>query len=361
MTTFNTSTASPSNLDCVTLVLNSQLYQISNAVQAILSIILLLLFPIEVIGVVLPLVICVLLRKWRHPAKIFYYSIAISNLISFIFQDLTFGFPNLLSNILAFSTPFDDIFLNICFFIIKNYLGKYSIICAINNFLADIGPLFEYWTTLLFGLNKMLIVLNPLRSHLIKRIFNHWTLLICLLFLSLLYIPDFWIFYVYRGTCFGNIKIGGNLNIWSLYYVNLTYVKIIAPVIVISGSIVVICIKMTQARSQRKNLVKSNSNQLKSEVRSTIIMLIFGVSYVISTIPFSLVFIILIFVIPDLKNCKYLILYDVLQSLLNVFVYLPILCRTIDGLMMFIIPEFRKCVVDLLYCRFQINKGHYSK
>ena len=346
-------TSQEAQIDCTDVILNSIAYQITNMIQAALAAILIVIAPLEVFAVILPIIIFLILRKWRNVAKIYYYSIAISNIISFLFQDLTFGFLSITSYLNQYISIFDGFaIINLYFNLLFGFLKKSSIICSTMYYLSDIGPLNEYWITLIFTLNKMLIVLYPLKSQLIKKIFNTWTLLSCLIFVSSLYIPDFWLFYVKFGrvtSC--TTDIYRSREFWSVYYAQLTYVKYIAPIIVISGSILVTCVKIIRARNQRLQFVKNISKRFNSELRSTIIMIGFGAIYLITSIPYSIVFIILIFLSPDYTNCNTITLIAALQNLSGIFLYLPIFSRVADGLMMFMIPEFRKSFVNVFRCR----------
>lgn len=68
--------------------------QIVNFFQTVNSIVLLLIYPFEVFIILITLSVIgfLFLKKWRNPAKIYYYSISIFNIIGFIFQDFTWTF-----------------------------------------------------------------------------------------------------------------------------------------------------------------------------------------------------------------------------------------------------------------------------
>ena len=123
-------------------------YQITNIIQAVFAAILLVIAPLEVVAVILLIIIFIILRKWRNAAKIYYYSIAISNISSFLFQDLTFGWSSLVSYLSQYISIFEG-FAIIYIHLLFNVLKKSSIICSTMYYLSDIGPMNEFWITLI--------------------------------------------------------------------------------------------------------------------------------------------------------------------------------------------------------------------
>ena len=129
-----------------------------------------IIFPLETISIILPIIVFLLLRKWHNPAKIYYYTIAISNFISFIFFDIFIVLP-ITIYFLGNDIPFIIYFAGFNNFI-HHLLNQSNVVCSILNFLADIGPLFENWTTVIFSIHKRFIVLFPLKTYFVKQIFN---------------------------------------------------------------------------------------------------------------------------------------------------------------------------------------------
>ena len=362
MDLINTSISTIEN-QCVQIALT---VKFSYIFQIIIDIILLVFVPLDVIFVVIPSIVLVVItfRKWRNPAKIYYYSIIICNLITFIFLDINNNFTTIFGIIYDYLTI--PVFLNIAniFYYLRILLFyNNDILCRTFNLLADLGPLCGYWTTGIFAIHRMFVVLYPLYVYKLKRLFNIWTLIICLTLVSFLFIPEFWLYHVFisangRSYC---IKDKGTLSFWSLYYYQLNYIKYIAPCIIISISIAVICVKIIKAKNQRFILNQQNrKNRLNNpEMRSTVILITLGISYAVFSIPYSIEHVLYntLFIVVPCDSPIYLIVM-ILGSMETSFQTMQIITRVADGIIIFImVPNFRQVCNDLV--SWAVQKYHH--
>ena len=351
MDLINTTISTTEN-QCLQLQLS---YKFSCTFQIIIAIIVAVFVPLDVIFVIIPFIVLVVItiRKWRNPAKIYYFSIITSNIVAFIFVDIPTTFLTISGIIYGYlSIP---IFLNIVniFAYLRSLLLSYNndIFCRIFNLLADLGPLCVYWTTGIFAVHRMLVVLHPLHVHKLKMVFNKRTLIIILTIVSFLYIPDFWLFHQYiiasgKSYCIGDT---GTLSFLSEYYSQLNYIKYIIPCILTSISIAVICTTIIKAKNQRLKL-NSQNRRNNLELRSTVILIILGVSYGVFSIPYSILYVLdQIFTLVIPCNSPIYLIYMMIQPMEGSFQNLQIITRVVDAVIIFImVPEFGQVFNDLL-------------
>ena len=324
--------------------------------QIIINIILVVFVPLDVIFVVIPSIFLVVItfRKWRNPAKIYYYSIIICNLVTFILVDISTYFMPIFGTIYGYLTI--PVFLNIVniFSYLRSLLFyNNDILCRTFNLLADLGPLCCYWTTGIFAIHRMFVVLYPLHVYKLKTLFNKWTLIICLTLVSFLFIPDFWLFHQFfsangRSYCIGDTA---TLSFWSLYYLQLNYIRYIGPCIIISISISVICVTIIKAKNRFILNQQNRQNRFNNpELRSTVVLITLGVSYAVFSIPHSIEYM-LSEILSQVVPCDSPI-YPIImmfQSMDGCFQNMQIITRVADGMIIFImVPKFRQVCNDLV-------------
>ena len=333
--------------------------------QLIIDIILVVFVPLDVIFVVIPFIILVVItfQKWRNPAKIYYYSIIICNIITLIFLDINSNFITIFGIIYYYFTiPVFLNFANILYSLNILLFYKIDILCRTFNLLTDLGPLCGYWTTGIFAIHRMFVVLYPLHVYKLKRLFNKWTLIICLTLVSFLFIPDFWLFHQYinaSGTSYCLPNTAG-LSFWSIYYSQLNYIKYIGPCIIITISIAVICVTIIKSKNRRSILNQQNrQNRLDNpELRSTVVLITLGVCYTVFSIPYTIAYILNQFLNPisDVCNLTTYFIYLIVVTLLASFQTMQIITRVADGIIIFLmVPKFRQVCNDLVSLTFQNN------
>ena len=317
--------------------------------QKTISIVLILLYPFAVASILMTAVGFLLLHNWHNPSKIYYYSITISNLICLIFQDIIFGFVNLIGKVSTISW-FSG--LSIPFFI--QPLADYSIItCSLIYFFRDIGPILEIWTTCLFGIHRMLIVAFPFKTHMFRKIFNKWTLCLTLIISGILYIPDFFIAQLLVGKfCLFNAMATASPFL-IIYYGQLHWLSLIAPIIIICITIGVIIYHIVKSAKMRRHLNKIRTHAYHKndflERRSNLISMTIGFIYIVFISPLG----ILNIFISYLTTCEFwsYMLYNILLNVKDALIYNSVIIRLADGIVFFLmIPEFRRSILNVLRC-----------
>ena len=321
-------------------------------IQAFFSIILLLCFPFEVASVLMTALGFIMLRNFHNHSKIYYYSIAISNLIGLMFQDIAFGIVSL--NGVVYGN-LSDLFTFILIPLYIRPLENLSIVtCSLLYYFRDIGPVWEIWTTCMFGIHRMLIVVFPFKSHTFLKIFNKWTLGLILIIAGIIYIPDFFIARMNFGQfCFFNTISLGPFSFLKIYYGQLFYLTIIFPILIICITIGVIITQIAKSAKMRSqfNRINSHANRKNDfkEHRATLISISIGIIYIIFMIPVGIINIL----ISLLNTCDHFgfVLYNILYSLNSVIQYNSLIVRMGDGLVFFLmITEFRQSILNSLRC-----------
>lgn len=224
-------------------------------------------------------------------------------------------------------------------------------ICRLFFYLRDIGPLFQYWTTSLFAIHRMLVVIFPLKTHIIKKLLNKVTVIIILVLVGCFYIPDFLVVQMYQGKfC---VLMTFEPGFWRVYYGQLIYLNNIAPLIIICISVSVIFYCMKKAANRRRQFTCHTTNKHTSlEHRSTVISMAINVVYLICVLPYALNSIILSFL--DSYDCSAdtFSLATILIDLNSILAYEQMILRASDGaVFILMIPDFRRSIVNTFRCR----------
>lgn len=333
-------TSTLSMIDCdITSFISA--YNIIGYIQIIGSAVLLFFLAAEVFIIPLSLICILLIRKWHNPAKFYYYTISISNAIAFIFTDIIFGFFNLATYITQIVWPTNNIFSKILY----RYILPHPIICPLLNFLNDIGPVFEFWSTAIFSTHRMLVVLFPLKTTKINKLFNKWTLLIILVLVGCPYIPDLFTdqYTVILGIY--NLCILPYTGFWFAYSSQITYLKYIIPLLLITASTITIVVKLKLLSFQRSHLISHDLRINRTEVKTIINLVVIGVIYIIGTVPFASVYI-----ATEFLNSECILLLNAAEMLYEFFIYVAIIIRVSEEAIFFMmIPEFRQTINNIIH------------
>lgn len=324
--------------------------QIINILQIGNSFILLLVYPIELFVIIVTLAGFYFLKNWHNPAKIYYYSISIFNFIGFLFQDFTWTFAALFGMI---STNWiHSLYIPN---LMKPIFNSNVVICPVFFYLRDIGPLFQYWAISLFAIHRMLIVLFPLKTHIIQKLFNKVTFISTMLLVGCFYIPDFYVVQMYQGKYCVLMTFASDF--WRVYYGQLIYLENIVPLIIICISVSIISYCMKKAANRRLQFTSTLTcvnfhRHGLLEKRSTLISMTISVVYLICVLPYAVSVIVLSFLNSQDCFAPTYKLATVLVDLNSILEYEQIILRAADGIVFFLmIPDFRRSVLNIFHCR----------
>ena len=348
MTNLTTAMNSTYSLDCSDIDSFLPALKITHIFQLVNSIFLLMVYPFEVIIVIVSVIGFLFLQKWRNPAKIYYYFISFFNVLGFLFQDFTWTFVALLG--IISSNWINNLYVPN---IMKPLFNSNEVICRLFFYFRDIGPLLQYWTTALFAIHRMLVVLFPLKTNIIQKIFNKFSLILILLLVGCFYIPDFFIVQLSQGKyC---ILMTLELGFWRVYYGQLIYLNNILPLIIICISLTVISYGMWKAAIRRSQFSCHTTfhRHASLEWRSTLISMAISVVYVICELPYGLSAIVLSFLNSYDCLASTYSLAMVFVDLNSILYFEQMLLRATDGIVFFLmIPDFRRCILNTVRCRF---------
>ena len=319
------------------------LLQTVGVIQEVCSVMLLFIFGFEIFIIPLSLIGFMFLRKWNNPAKIYYFTISINSALACIFEDFSIGFFNFMAVISTYLLPQINIPLFVVFI-----ESRVAIFCPLFYYLSDISVLFEYWTTTIFSIHRMFAVIFPLKTIALQNYFNKWTLLILLALLGALYLPDFLFYYIQSNI----LCVYFNSGFWYTYLSQLSYVKNIIPLLLITVSITVIILKLARANSTRSYLTRHNSSRTNLvELRTTAILIITSIVYIIILLPYSI-----LFIIEGLTFSKcgspVFFLFKWISLLVPYLISFQILIRVFDPIIFFLmIPEYRMAILNIICCR----------
>ena len=322
-------------------------------IQAFFSIILLLCFPVEVVSVLMTALGFIMLRNFRNRSKTYYYTITISNVIGLIFQDVAFGFPSLFGVV---STNLSDLvqLFNIPLYI-RPLLSLNIVTCSILYYLRDIGSVCQIWTTCMFGIHRALIVMLPFKTNIVTKLLNKWTLLMAIFIAGCFYIPDFFLGYIYTDSgqnfCIFSINTLAPFSFLKLYFGQLFFLTIIAPILIICITTGVILTYIRKSFKMRSQFNKINSHK---DNRSNTISIVINITYIIFIGPIAIMNIIF----SLLNNCVFIqfVVSFIIYNLLTILQYNSLIVRMTDGFVFFLmIPEFRKSTINFLKCRILIK------
>lgn len=228
---------------------------------------------------------------------------------------------------------------NLIFQIIYYFKNNY---CRLFNLIIDLLPLYSYWTIFLLAINRLIIVLYPLKAYFIKSYFNKTNIVIFLLFVSTLYV----LYYSMINDCI--FQVISN-NFWVTLYKTLIFIRYCVPTIGILTSVFTISVIIIKQSKNRLKYIHNNRKN-KTEQKTTIIFIIYGIIYTLTTTPYSICeFIMIVFSRYDDYNCDYVFFVQIIALLQNALTYLPFIARISDGLLLFMIPEFRN-IFKKLFC-----------
>ena len=316
-------------------------------IQTILSLFLILLYPFEVVILFFCVIGFVFLLKWKNPSKVYYYFITIFNVIGFIFQDVMWSFISLIAMITGnWLTSIR----------ISNFTATFYnaniVFCVLSMFLRDVGPMLQYWTTCVFGIHRMLIVMYPFKVHIFQKVFNKWILILLLTIIASLYIPDLFIVQLFVGKlCRFMYLVDASFYFWKIYYGQIFYISNIAPFIINCISLIVITKQLSRAAKMRlqfaTHIVRS---QASLERRSLIISVSINIIYIIGIGPSTIIKLINTY-IDYCSSFELFTLYNVLFNLNGVLQYNQMFVRITDGIIFYLmIPEFRKSILNSIRC-----------
>ena len=338
----NLSTTISNGIICQDTSINN--LHIIAVIQEVCSVMLLVFLGFEIFIVPLSLIGFMFLRKWHNPAKIYYFIISINSALALIFEDFSIGFFNFTSVISTYLLPQ----IHIIYFV-NLIQARVAIFCPLFYYLADISVLFEYWTTAIFSIHRMFAVIFPLKTIDLQNYFSKWTLLILLALLGALYIPDFLFYY----TILNLVCIYYNEGFWYSYFAQLAYVKNILPLLLITVSITVIILKLARANITRSYLTRHNPSRTNLvELRTTAILIMTSIVYIIILLPYSILFIIEGLTIT--RNCESPVYFlsKWISILVPYLISFQILIRIIDPIIFFLmIPNYRMAILNIICCR----------
>lgn len=311
--------------------------------------------PIEFFIVILLFLSVISLRKWHSPVKMYYYAISTVNMIT-LFMDYFFFFDYSLFYINIFSFNNNQIIRNIIY-AIRAPSNKFEILCRLMNMLSDIGCNSEFWATAIFAIHRMFVVLYPLNTRRIHKVFNKWTLILFLLLLWILSIPNFFLANYYQNNCnIGTVSPSEFWSIFAFFKLTYNYGGVLALIIL---SVTVIIFKLSKDLIFRKSFVNLDVFRKNvAERRSTIVLITISMIYLVINGPFAILQIIVIFISTDDSNC-FILWYYICQELIYSFYFLQVIFRIADGIIFFtMVPEIRRAACNLLHCRFNTNAMH---
>lgn len=313
------------------------------------------IIPLNIFSVSITFIGFLSLRNWKNPAKFYYYILSVSNLISLIFVDILTNLQYALLQLSYFWIGNLSWFYFISRFKIRDYN---EIFCRGISLVIDVSPAWGYWTTALFALHRMFVVIYPLHVHKIKKIFNKWTLIAILVCLSLLYFPDiftFYIIYIISPVSKNYMCMTSQLNsqsFWGIYFGQVNnFVKYLTSLIIIGISLSVISFKMTRANKNRSIYIRNKSDKASnSDRRANLTLILICSNYLLTIVPYVVVQSLM--AITN-NTCHTYMVFAIAENVSPVFNYISIIIRIFDGVIFFLmVPEFRRGVFNLFFCSF---------
>ena len=316
-----------------------------------------LYFPLILLGLLengVSIIALALLIRWKNPAKKYYVLISVMNFTISLEKDLLEFLPYLLSITTYYILGPLNMIRTQPWLRISNV-----VFCKIFATMDSVFMLELIWLVVLLNLNRMLIILFPLKWPTISNVFRGRCLALAMIFISLFGLHNLHTAYYYQaagGICLNLIDTTLGDAFWLKYdsFVRVPMQTFIPTVIIFICTLIVI-ISLIKARKQRSEMIARGQ---PTDYKALKILLSLSIIYFVAVLPG-----LINDIIKSLfTNCvdKNVVLYSFSSSLKSLILnHLTILLRVLDPLVFyFMIPQFKNKVRQILCsnCRNRAEK-----